>query len=98
MKRLLLFLFCLGLAGSLQAGTLGKGSAEIFEGNEGAARDQAKQNALRDAVEQGVGAVGRGRGGDPAGTGLGDHRNGLRVLRESSVAIPQGLRLLAGRA
>jgi len=57
MKRLLLFLFCLGLAGSLQAGTLGKGSAEIFEGNEGAARDQAKQNALRDAVEQGVGTL-----------------------------------------
>jgi len=37
------------------AGTIGKGSATIFNSNEGSARNQALQNALRDAVKQGVG-------------------------------------------
>lgn len=39
------------------AGVIGKGSAEIFGSNEGAAREQAKRNALRDAVEKGVGTL-----------------------------------------
>jgi hypothetical protein len=37
------------------AGVIGKGSAQIFNGNEGSARSQALNNALRDAVKQGVG-------------------------------------------
>lgn len=37
------------------AGVIGKGRAEIFNNNSGSARKQAIQNALRDAVEQGVG-------------------------------------------
>lgn len=45
------------LPGLLFAGTLGKGRAEIFNGNETAARDQALQNALTDAVKKGVGTI-----------------------------------------
>ncbi|MCP4754535.1 MAG: hypothetical protein GY866_26940 [Proteobacteria bacterium] len=41
----------------VQAGTIGKGSAKIFNNNEGSARNQALQNALRDAVKQGVGLL-----------------------------------------
>ncbi len=37
------------------AGVIGKGRAQIFNGNEGSARNQALDNALRDAVKQGVG-------------------------------------------
>ncbi len=37
------------------AGVIGKGSAQIFDGNEASARKQALSNALRDAVKQGVG-------------------------------------------
>lgn len=52
-------LLCFSLIGPLaaQAGVTGHGSAEIFGGNEGAAREQAKRNALRDAVEKGVGTL-----------------------------------------
>lgn len=38
-------------------GTIGKGSAKIFNDNEGSARNQALRNALRDAVKQGVGLL-----------------------------------------
>ena len=37
------------------AGVVGKVSAQIFNNNEGSARNQALNNALRDAVKQGVG-------------------------------------------
>lgn len=37
------------------SGTIGKGSAKIFGNNENSARQQALDNALRDAVKQGVG-------------------------------------------
>lgn len=39
----------------LFAGVIGKGSAQIFSNNEGSARRQALNNALRDAVKQSVG-------------------------------------------
>lgn len=39
----------------LVAATIGKGSAQIFNGNEGSARSQALNNALRDAVRKSVG-------------------------------------------
>lgn len=42
---------------NVSAGTIGKGRAEIFNNNSGSARKQAIQNALRDAVEQGVGVL-----------------------------------------
>jgi len=48
---LLLVLF----AGSVYAGVIGKGQAQIINGNEGAAKSQAKRNAIRDAVEKGAG-------------------------------------------
>ena len=46
---------CLLLSETVYAGVIGKGSAQIFNGNEGSARNQALNNALRDAVKQGVG-------------------------------------------
>ncbi|MBT4286526.1 MAG: hypothetical protein HOD92_04255 [Deltaproteobacteria bacterium] len=41
----------------VEAGTIGKGSVSIFNGNDGLAKEQALRNALRSAVEQGVGVV-----------------------------------------
>ncbi len=41
----------------LNAGTIGKGSAKIFNNNKGSARKQALNNALRDSVKQGVGLL-----------------------------------------
>jgi len=59
-KSRLIFLFIILtaiLAARGSAETIGKGSAQIFNKNEQAARDQAKRNALRDAVEKGVGLI-----------------------------------------
>ncbi|MDT8445557.1 MAG: hypothetical protein RRB13_01515 [bacterium] len=56
-RFLTLLLALMLLATPLWADVIGKGSAEIFNGNEGAARSQAKRNALRDAVEKGVGTL-----------------------------------------
>jgi hypothetical protein len=39
------------------ADIIGKGSATIFNDNEGSARQQALHNAMRDAVQQGVGVI-----------------------------------------
>ncbi|OGH01991.1 MAG: hypothetical protein A2600_04595 [Candidatus Lambdaproteobacteria bacterium RIFOXYD1_FULL_56_27] len=54
---LFLLLLLFAFQAPLFAGVKAKGSAEIFNNNEGAARDQARLNALRDAVEQGVGTL-----------------------------------------
>jgi hypothetical protein len=51
---MVLFIFSFSLQSAL-GGTIGKGSAEIFNNNEGEAREMAKQMALRDAIEKGVG-------------------------------------------
>jgi flagellar assembly FlgT-like protein len=48
-------LFILILPLTLSAGVIAKGSAQIFNNNETAASKQALNNALRDAVKQGVG-------------------------------------------
>lgn len=50
-------LFCSTLTPQIQGETVGKGSARIFNKNEGAARSQALSNALRDAVKQSVGII-----------------------------------------
>lgn len=51
---LLLLLFSVG---SAEAGTIGQGTAKIFNDNEVLAREQAERNALRNAVEKGVGLI-----------------------------------------
>lgn len=58
-KRLRIILFALFLLMPTLsfAGTIGKGSARIFSNNEGSARRQALDNALQDAVKQGVGLL-----------------------------------------
>ena len=50
----LLFLL---LSSSASAGTIGRGTAKVFSGNEALAREQAERNALRNAVEKGVGMI-----------------------------------------
>lgn len=45
------------LPGWSSAAVIGKGQAQIFNNNEGSARNQALRNALRDAVKQGVGVL-----------------------------------------
>jgi len=42
---------------AVEAGIIGKGTASIFNSNDGIAKEQALRNALRNAVEQGVGVV-----------------------------------------
>jgi len=59
--KLITSIFCLILLSLtpllLHGGTIGKGRAKIFNNNEGSARNQALRNALRDAVQQGVGLL-----------------------------------------
>ncbi len=54
---LILFFLLLFFSGSLFAEVAASGRAEIFNDNETSARKQALQNALRDAVEKGVGLL-----------------------------------------
>ncbi|MEK9896941.1 MAG: flagellar assembly protein T N-terminal domain-containing protein, partial [Burkholderiaceae bacterium] len=57
MRRFILILgVWLGLAGAVQAAEVtASGAATIYSNNTSSARNQALQNALRQAVEQGVG-------------------------------------------
>ncbi len=59
MKKLLLLSLCFFsfFAPSISFAVEGKGRAEIFNNNESSARKQAINNALRDAVEKGVGLL-----------------------------------------
>ncbi|MDX2469188.1 MAG: hypothetical protein QNL04_01290 [SAR324 cluster bacterium] len=59
MKKILLLALCFFsfLTPAVFGAIEGKGRAEIFNGNESSARKQAMNNALRDAVEKGVGLL-----------------------------------------
>ncbi len=57
MRSSLLFLFALLFPLLAQAAVVGSGQASIFNDDEGSARKQALQNALRNAVEKGVGQL-----------------------------------------
>ena len=56
-KLFLIFVLLAVAFSALEAGTIAKGVASIFNGNEGSAEKQALKNALRNAVEQGVGVI-----------------------------------------
>ena len=53
----MIILLILCFASVALAGTIGKGRATIFNNNEGSAKSQATRNALRNAVEKGVGLL-----------------------------------------